>query len=100
MVPESTFKDDNNGSIWGHIAKKCRKLSQDIVKYMNTRLICRSIAKVERLWSLENHLLLSRRDASTLILAEAVLFLKLNITNLDLLMICQAIVARRDVEHE
>lgn len=63
--------------VMGEIRKR-QKLSNSTPKYIDTRFLLCSVAKVERLWSLAGNVLTKNRKLCTPMLAEALLFLKVN----------------------
>ncbi len=83
-----------------NITKKRRELDEKSNKYIDANFICGSVAKVERLWSQARYLLQDHRKASTPMLAEAILFLKLNKSYWDLPMVFEALVKRSNLERE
>lgn len=64
-------------NVLGEIYKR-RKVLRTAPKYMDTRFIIGSVAEVERLWSLAKNVLSDNRKLCTPMLAEAILFLKVN----------------------
>ncbi len=78
IISESPSNEDEEQSITASISKKRRKLSSSTVKYIDSRFICGSVAKVECLWSLAKHILQNHRKSISPVLLETLLFLKVN----------------------
>lgn len=82
---ECEVSNDTSRDVLGQIRKR-QKLSHASPKYMDAI----SVAKVERLWSLATYVLTKNRKSCTPILAEAILFLKVNSSYWDCaLELCQ-----------
>ncbi len=60
------------------ITSKRRMMNDSFEKYIDSRFICGSMAKVERLWPLAKHILQDRPKSMSPTFVGALMFLKVN----------------------
>ncbi len=90
IVSGSDSEEDGEKSIMAPITKKRRKLSNSTAKYIDSRFICGSVAKVERLWSLAKFMLQNHRKSMPPVLVEVLLFLKVKRAYWDISLVYEA----------
>eukprot|EP00171_Calliarthron_tuberculosum_P009475 IDg9475t1 len=91
-VQSNTENDDDSGDddIITEITKERENKVDGSGSYINADFVLGSVAEVERLWSVLRRLLPDYRKSCAPILAEALLFLKINASYWDLSLVCKA----------